>query len=926
MFREVVLIISAVWWHTSTTNADVLTYTITENQPSPATIADITHDARLDSKYTADVIHQLRFTFTDVPVSIMDLFSITNGVLRTATRIDREAICSSQASCVVQLAIQVRPIAYFEIIKVSVTIEDLNDNAPVFDKAKVTLSLTEASVPETLLSLPTARDQDSPVFGIREYKLEPDSDVFRLKVTGDRTVSLELRTTLDREKNSRYSLTLVAYDTADPPHSGSVAIEVQVTDVNDNNPKFEREMYNVSVYENVTASSRIIQVKANDSDLGLNGQVQYAFDPDTQEAHGDMFEIRSTGEIYVIGSLDHETQSVHSLTVTARDLGTNSLPVITKVIVTVLDLNDNAPTITIKALTTNGKVQVSESAEQGTFVAYLTIRDLDSGLSGAFECSLNDTYFTLLQLYETDFKLITASLLDRESKSFYDLRLSCSDKGEPSQSSSKTFTVNVVDENDNFPVFAKHSYKAAIQENALSGTFVVQVQATDADEDNNAAIVYSLEAKMHGYLFIDAISGNITTLGSFDYERTRRIQFLVTASDPQKAEFNTSTTVILEILDADDEKPTFTETGYRFLLPENSPINSSAGNVIASDSDSRLYNWFEFSIPSTQKNANLFWVNSTTGEVFTRESFDREHDAAYEFVVVARGLAPRQLSSSVLVFVQISDENDNAPVIDYPNVNNDTIRVSSQTPVGHVIAQILGHDDDSDDNAKLTYMFTSGSGEGFEIDENSGLVTVVKAVENIKYERFALGLHIKDNGDVPRTASMTFYIVVDETVVFVGASGDSDATDKDNLTIVIAIACVSALLAVVLVIAILVFVRRQKAAKDKLNTSDDSNAGRASSIKSSSVKSLVGGTYDQAPPAYPGQGHEGYVDGEAGYRGDPGFTNHGIAFQQRNYAPGNDRVDFSNMQVRGDTLVINYARGPFHVTCVTVWTLFSVNN
>ena len=899
MFREVVLIISAILWHTSTTNADVLTYTITENEPSPATIADITHDAGLDSKYTSDVIQQLRFTFSDVPASIMDLFRITNGVLRTATRIDRDTICASQASCVVELAIQVQPIAYFEIIKVSVTIQDLNDNAPVFDEDKVSLSLTEASVPETLLSLPTARDPDSPVFGIREYKLEPDSDVFRLKVTGDRTVSLELRTVLDREKNSSYLLNLVAYDTADPPHSGSVVVEVQVTDVNDNNPKFEREIYNVSVYENVTTSSMIIQVKANDPDLGLNGQVQYAFDADSQEAYGDKFEIRDTGEIYVIGSLDHETQSVHTLTVTARDLGTNSLPVIAKVIVTVLDLNDNAPTITIKALTTNGKVQVSESAERGTFVAYLTIRDLDSGLSGEFECSLNDTHFTLLQLYETDFKLITDSLLDRERTSFYDLRVSCSDKGEPSQSSSKIFTVNILDENDNFPVFAEHSYKAEIQENAPSGTSVVQVQATDADDDDNAAIVYSLETKMHGYLFIDAISGNITTLGSFDYERTHRIQFLVTASDPQRPEFNTSSTVILEILDDDDEKPTFTETGYRFLLLENAPVNASVGSVIASDSDSGLYNWFEFSIPSTQKNAHLFWVNSTTGEVFARESFDRERNAAYEFVVIARGLAPRELSSSVLVFLQITDENDNSPVIDYPNSNNDTIRVSSETPIGHVIAQVLGHDDDSGDNARLTYTFTSGSGEGFEIDADSGLVTVVKEVANIKYKRFALGLHISDNGDVAKTAGMTFYIVVDETVVFAGVSGDSDATDKDNLTIVIAIACVSALLAVVLVCAILVFIRRQKAAKDKLNTSGDSNNGRAASVKSSSVKSLVGGTYDQAPPEYPGtpgQG-QGYADGETGYRGDPGFTNYGIAFAQRNYTPGNNGVDFSNMQV-----------------------------
>ena len=890
MFREAVLIISAIWWQVSVSNADTLPYTIAENQPPHTVIANITHDAKLDKKYTADVIQRLRFTFSDVPESVKDLFSIDvrSGILRTAVKIDRDVICASEASCVKQLAIQVQPISYFEIIKVSVTITDLNDNAPVFVKDKVSLSLTEASVHGTMLSLPTAIDPDSPEFGVKEYKLEPNSDVFSLKVMHGRVVYLELRTKLDREKNDYYLLNLIAFDTADPPNSGSVAVEVHVTDVNDNNPMFEKDTYNISIFENITQSSKIALVKASDPDLGLNGEVQFAFDPETRAAYGDLFEISNNGDIYVIGTLDHETKSVHSLTVMARDLGTNSIPVMAKVIVNVLDLNDNAPAIKINTdLTRNGQVQVSEFAEAGTFVAHLTVRDPDSGSGGAFECSLNDTHFKLQTLTSTDFKLVTGSQLDREMKSYYDLRFSCSDKGVPPQSSSKTFAVNIVDENDNRPVFAESSYKSIVQEDAPLGTFVVQVRATDADEGANAAIVYSLEAKMHGYLFIDAVSGNITTLMKFDYERTKRIEFLVTAANQYKTEFNMTTTVIIDILDADDEKPTFTETSYRFKLMENAPINTTIGHVSASDADSGLYNWFEFSIPSPQENAHLFQVNCSTGEVFTRENFDRECVAAYEVQVMARGLAPRYLSSTVLVVVEILDENDNAPVIDYPNVYNDTIAVSSQTPVGHVIAQVLSHDNDSGDNARLTYTFSPGSGKGyFAIGQDTGLVTIAREVKDIKYERFELGFHVRDNGHMTKTASMTFFITVDKSLVFAAVSADSGVIVRNNLTIVIVIASVSGLMALVLIVAILVFIHRQKTAKDM---SDDSDKGMTLS-----TKSLVGRNYDQAPPGYSRQNLEGYPNTEMGYGGKTGSTNYGL---HRNNTLNNSNADFSNVQV-----------------------------
>ena len=868
----------------SATGADTLSYSITENQPSQTVIANIIRDTKLDVKYATDVIRTLRFTFSEVPESAKDLFSIdiTTGILRTAIKIDRDVICDSKASCTKQLAIQVQPNKYFEIIKVSVTIDDLNDNAPQFAKAKVSLSLTEASVSGTLLSLPTANDPDSPIFGVKEYKLQPDADVFSLKVSHDNAISLELRNKLDREKTDRYLLTLVAYDTADPPHSGSVAIEVHVTDVNDNNPVFERDTYNVSVFENVTKSTKIVRVKASDPDLGLNGEVQYTFDLETKASNGDLFEISNGGEVYVIGTLDHETEAIHLLTVTARDLGTNSIPVMAKVIVNVLDLNDNAPAIKINnELTQNGQVQISEFAEEGTFVAHLTVRDLDSGPGGEFECSLNDTHFKLQQLTSTDFKLISASMFDREMTSSYDVRFSCSDKGVPSQSSSKIFTVNIVDENDNRPVFVETSYKVTVQENAPLGTFVVRVQATDADTGANAAIVYALETKMHGYLSIDPASGNITTLMKFDFERTKHVEFLVTASNKNKREFNVTTVVFIEILDADDEKPVFTETCYKFTVKENAPVNTSVGRVTAADTDSGLYNWFEFSIPSTQDNAHLFEVNASTGEVFARGSFDREKMEAYEVRVVARGLAPLHLFSSVRVVVKILDENDNAPVIDYPNVYNSTISVSSHTPVGYVIVHILCHDDDIDDNAKLTYTFSPESGKGyFAIDHDSGLVTIAKDMKHIKYEEFELGLHVRDNGHVPKTATMTFFITVDDSLVFAATSGDTSEIARNNLTIVIVIASVSGLLALVLIIAILVFARRKKTGKD---TSSDTDKDRTSS-----VKSLVGRGYDHVPPGYSTQGLGGYANGGTG------FTNYAL---HRSSALDNSDADFSHTQV-----------------------------
>lgn len=802
-----------------------LQYQILEELPPNTYIADIVEDAKLNmgnDRRPGDLA-ELEFSLRDrvgAQRSFKDYFTIhsSTGILRTAKVIDRDQICPHQMTCAIHLNVMVQPGRYFKILKIIINIMDLNDNGPVFPQSVIIKQVPEASSPGTAFSLPSAEDQDSGVFGVQQYQLVTSTPKFELRVTNSSTfgvvdLHLILKERLDREEMEIYNMEVVALDGGTPPKSGSMRIQVQVQDANDNNPRFNNYTYDVSIVENIPIDSTIIRLHAHDPDAGLNGEVVYEFSPQTQEEYGQLFAIDAdTGEIYVRGTVDYEKGSVYYLTVTARDRGPNSLPAYAKVVIHVIDINDHAPEITLNALTTTGIAEVSEGAAIGTFVAHVSVVDLDGGVSGEVSCNMDSRNFDLQQLYETEYKITTKSMFDRERQSEYHLNMVCQDHGMPPQTATKRISVSVVDSNDNGPVFWRQGYVAEIRENNPINAYVTQVNATDRDAGRNSVIRYSItDGNSRGLLAISANTGVIRATVVFDYERQRQYRFILMAKDQGSPPKSSTATLTLNILDTNDVAPKFSQDMFSYGVYENTPPGTLVGYVRASDPDSNPYNEILYSLDLWKGGFDEFSIDSITGELTTKRELDREQKDSYLLVVVARNRGYPHMKTSVNVSVFVGDQNDNAPVIKYPHQYNNTVFISSLLPVGSRIVQIEAKDPDYGDSGALTYTIVSGNDKDvFILNTTNGWVTVKRALSEYHSQIHRFVIMVSDHGEPQHSSRTELHIVVNKSLstTHTGNSGFSLFNIKDSHLIIGT--AVIVFLIVVLVVAIVAVQCRQR--------------------------------------------------------------------------------------------------------------------
>ena len=800
------LVLCLLLCSTNAVEYDQHQFDVTEGINAGTIVGNLMAAAGLDETFDDDQLSQLRFSVLEQSPS-EGLFSVDdNGLLRAAKTVDRDVICARQTTCVVSLTVQVQPRQFSRILRAAVTIVDLNDNSPVFTEHTKALPLSETSPLGIVCSIRRPSDEDSPRFGIQRYELLNGMDTFELKTEGTQDLQILLTAPLDYETVKSYTIELVAYDGGSPPRSGSLRIEISVLDANDNQPRFESASYEITVDENLPLETPIIRVTATDADSGSNGEIVYGFSDETADVYGELFTIdTSTGDVIVVGNLDHEQHESCGLTVTARNRNPESLVVTTEVRVNIFDLNDNAPVVKVNVLPSSDQLEVSEGSPIGTYVVYLTVRDADSGVNGNFDCVLYSNYFTLRQLHKTGFQIETSGDLDREATSTDNVTLECTDGGATPLTSSETLVIHILDKNDNSPKFTESTYVASILENNVPGAFVIRAAAHDADLNENSRLSYSIKDE---HFDIDAESGNITAVSALDYEQTRRIEFSVVAMDHGVPSLTNVAMVIVTIIDVDDEVPVFSETHYQFELYENVPLGAEVGTVSATDADSSHFNSFFFSIDPESDAGNSFGVDPYSGKLFTTKEMDRESQATYEFVVLATSSGLLAVSTETSVSVLLSDTNDNSPVIDYPRTDNNTVFVSPQFPVGRIIYRVMAHDEDTGVNAQLRFIITSGDRDNvFEIERSSGAVIIAAELSEFDDERFRLVVAVSDAGTPRLETECIVNVVINGSVAYTAARTTND-TYSPNLTIVICIAAITAVLTAVLLAAILVIVRR----------------------------------------------------------------------------------------------------------------------
>ncbi|XP_036186717.1 protocadherin-7 isoform X1 [Myotis myotis] len=785
--------------------------------------------------------------------------------------------------------------SWVDLFEGRVIVLDINDNTPTFPSPVLTLTVEENRPVGTLYLLPTATDRDFGRNGIERYELlqEPGgggggegrragaadsapypggggsgasggggskrrldapesgggggggggganpggrSSVFELQVAdtpdGEKQPQLIVKGALDREQRDSYELTLRVRDGGDPPRSSQAILRVLITDVNDNSPRFEKSVYEADLAENSAPGTPILQLRAADLDVGVNGQIEYVFGAATESVRRLLRLDETSGWLSVLHRIDREEVNQLRFTVMARDRGQPPKTDKATVVLLIKDENDNVPSIEIRKIgripLKDGVANVAEDVLVDTPIALVQVSDRDQGENGVVTCTVvGDVPFQLKPASDTEgdqnkkkYFLHTSAPLDYEATREFNVVIVAVDSGSPSLSSNNSLVVKVGDTNDNPPVFDQSVVEVYFPENNIPGARVATVLATDADSGKNAEIAYSLDSSVMGVFAIDPDSGDILVNTVLDREQTDRYEFKVNARDKGVPVLQGSTTVIVQVADKNDNDPKFMQDVFTFYVKENLQPNSPVGMVTVMDADKGRNAEMSLYI---EENSNIFSIENDTGTIYSTVSFDREHQTTYTFRVKAvdGGDPPRSATATVSLFVM--DENDNAPTVTLPRNLSYTLLPPSSN-VRTVVATVLATDSDDGINADLNYSIVGGNPfKLFEIDSTSGVVSLVGKLTQKHYGLHRLVVQVNDSGQPSQSTTALVHVFVNESVsnatvidsqiarslhtpLTQDIAGDpSYEISKQRLSIVIGV--VAGIMTVILIILIVVMAR-----------------------------------------------------------------------------------------------------------------------
>ncbi|NXN90945.1 PCD17 protein, partial [Rhinopomastus cyanomelas] len=655
-----------------------LNYSVPEEQGAGTVIGNIGRDARLAAGGGGMLPAERgapgrgpKSTFRVLENSAPHLLDVDgeSGLLYTKQRIDREALCRRSAKC--QLSLEVFANDQ-EICMIKVEIQDLNDNAPAFPSDQVDMDISENAAPGTRFPLTSAHDPDAGDNGLRTYLLTRDDyGLFSLDVKsrgdGTKFPELVIQKPLDREEQSHHTLVLTALDGGDPPRSGTVQINVRLIDSNDNSPVFEAASYVVELPENAPLGTAVIDLNATDADEGTNGEVLYSFSGYAPERVRDLFSIDpQSGLIRVKGNLDYEESGLIEIDVQARDLGPNPIPAHCKVTVRLIDRNDNAPTIGFVSVRQGA---LSEAAPPGTVIALVRVTDRDSGKNGQLQCRVlgggggpGAVPFTLEENYDNFYTVVTDRPLDREAQDEYNVTIVARDGGNPPLNSTKSFSVRILDENDNPPRFSKNLYVLQVPENNIPGEYLGSVLAQDPDLGQNGTVSYSIlpghvgDVSIYTYVSVNPTNGAIYALRSFNYEQTKHFEFRVLAKDSGSPHRESNATVRVTVLDVNDNAPlivlpTLINDTAELQVPRNAGVGYPVGTVRALDSDFGESGRLTYEIVEGNEE-HLFEMDPTSGEIRTLHPYWEELSPVAELVVKVSDHGKPSLSAVAKLIVR----------------------------------------------------------------------------------------------------------------------------------------------------------------------------------------------------------------------------------------------------------------------------------
>ncbi|XP_005356059.1 protocadherin beta-15 [Microtus ochrogaster] len=582
--------------------------------------------------------------------------------------------------------------------------------------------------------------------------------------------------------------------------------ELRVGDINDHSPEFpEREM-TVKILESSSVGSVFLLKSAQDLDVGNNSIQNYSLSTNSHfhvstRNRGDG---RKYPKLVLDQELDREEQAEFRLTLTALDGGSPPRTGTSQIRIIVLDVNDNAPEFA-QALY---QVQIPESSPVGSLVAKVSAKDLDTGTNGEVSYS----FFHPSQEMSKTFELNALSgevrlikTLDFETASSYEIDIEASDGG--GLSGKCSISIQVVDINDNYPELTVSSLTSPIPENSPE-TEVALFRIRDRDSGENEKTVCSIQ---DGIPFVlEPSVGNfyrLMTESGLDRENRAEYNITITVADLGTPRLTTQHTITVQVSDVNDNAPAFTQSSYTLFVQENNSPALHIGTIGATDSDSGSNAHIIYSLLPTHDPqldlSSLISINANNGQLFALRALDYETLQNFEFLVGATDQGSPALSSQTLVRVHVLDTNDNAPFVLYPLQNASapyTELLPRAAEPGYLVTKVVAVDPDSGQNAWLSFQLLKATEPGlFSVWAHNGEVRTSRLLSERDAPKHRLLLLVKDNGDPPRSASVTLQVLLvdgfSQPYLPLPEVVRDPAQDEDELTLylVIALASVSSL-------------------------------------------------------------------------------------------------------------------------------------
>ncbi|XP_077624919.1 protocadherin beta-6-like [Crocuta crocuta] len=539
-----------------------------------------------------------------------------------------------------------------------------------------------------------------------------------------------------------------------------------VRDINDHAPEFPAREMLLKISE-ITTPGKLFPLKmAQDLDAGSNGLQSYIIssNPHFHVLTRNRSDGRKFPELVLDKALDREEQPELRLTLTALDGGSPPRSGTTEIRILVLDINDNAPEFAQEQY----EAQILENSSLGSLIITVSARDLDAG-------SFGEVSYALFQVDDInqpfEINAITGEIrlrkaLDFEEFQSYHVDIEATDGG--GLSGKCSLVIKVLDVNDNTPELTMSSLFSPIPEN-LPDIIVAVFSVSDADSEQNQQIICSIDNSLP-FLLKPSVENfyTLVTEGELDRESQAEYNITITVTDLGTPRLKTQHNITVTVADVNDNAPAFSQTTYTLRVRENNSPALHIGSVSATDADSGANALVTYSLLPPQDPqlalASLVSINADNGQLFALRSLDYEALQAFEFGVRAADRGSPALSSQARVRVLVLDDNDNSPFVLYPPQNGSapcTELVPRAAEAGYLVTKVVAVDGDSGQNAWLSYQLLRATEPGlFGVWAHNGEVRTARLLSERDAVKHRLVVLVKDNGEPPRSASVTLHVLL----------------------------------------------------------------------------------------------------------------------------------------------------------------------